>query len=60
MPICVGRTLVTLLQHFVIALLGAGAVGSCGVMVLVAGHAGLVCNGPLDCPGIFQLHGWPC
>ena len=47
------------LQHFVVALLGAGAVGSCEVVVLVAGHAGLVCNWPLGCPGIFQLCGWP-
>ena len=46
-----------LLQHFVVAPLGAGAVSSCEVMVLVAGHASLVCNWPLDCLGIFQLHG---
>ena len=50
----------TPLQHFVVALLGAGAVGSCGVVVLVAGHAGLVCNWLLGCSGIFQLRGWPC
>ena len=48
------------LQHFVVALLGAGAIGSCGVVVLVAGHAGLVCNWPLGCPGILWLRGWPC
>ena len=57
MPIRIGRTLVTPLQHFVIALLGAGAVGSCGVVVLVAGHTGLVCDWPLGCPGIFWSHG---
>ena len=60
MPICVDRTLVTPLQHFVVALLGAGAVGSCGVVVLVAGHAGLVCDWPLGRPRIFWLRGWPC
>ena len=38
MSICVCKTLVTPLQHFVVALLGTGAVGSCGVVVLVAGH----------------------
>ena len=48
------------LQHFVVALLGAEAVSSCGVVVLVAGHADLICNWPLGCPGIFRLHGWPC
>ena len=60
MPICVDRTLVMLLRHFVVALLGAGAIGSCGVVVLVAGHAGLVCNWLLGCPGIFRSRGWPC
>ena len=60
MSICVCKTSVMLLQHFVVALLGAETVGSCGVMVLVAGHVGLVCNWPLGCPGIFWLHSWPC
>ena len=60
MPICVGRTLVMPLQHFVVALLGAGAVSSCEVVVLVAGHASWVYNQPLGRPGIFRLHGWPC
>ena len=60
MPICVCKTFVTPLQHFVVALLGTWAVGSCEVVVLVDGHAGLVCNWPLGCPEIFQLHGWPC
>ena len=50
----------TPLQHFIIALLGVRAVGSCEVVVLVAGHAGLVCNWPLGCLGIFWLRGWPC
>ena len=60
MPTCVGRILVTPLQHFVVAPLGVGAVGSCEVVVLVAGHASLVYNRPLGCLGIFWLHGWPC
>ena len=60
MPICVGKTLLMPLQHFVVAPLGAGAISSCEVMVLVAGHAGLVCNRPLDCSKIFWLRGWPC
>ena len=60
MPICIGRILVTPLRHFVVVPLGAGAVGSCGVVVLVAGHASLVYNRPLGCPGIFRLRGWPC
>ena len=60
MPLCISKTLVMPLQHFVVALLGARAVGSCGVVVLVAGHAGLICNSSLGCPRIFQLRGWPC
>ena len=48
-----------LLQHFVVALLGARVVGSCGVVVLVASHAGLVCNQSLGRPRMFWLHGWP-
>ena len=60
MPICVGKTLVMLLQHFVVAPLGAGAIDSCGMVVLVAGHGGLVCDWLLGCPGIFQLRDWPC
>ena len=48
------------LQHFVVALLGAKTIDSCGVVVLVADHAGLVCNWPLGRPGIFWLRGWPC
>ena len=50
----------TSLRHFVVALLGARAVGSCGVVVLVVGHAGLVCNWPFGRPKIFQLRDWPC
>ena len=50
----------TSLQHFVVASLGARAVGSCGVVVLVAGHASLVCNRLLGCLGIFWSRGWPC
>ena len=50
----------TSLRHFVVAQLSMGAVGSCEVVVLVAGHAGLVCNWLLCCPGIFWLHSWPC
>ena len=57
MPVCVCRTSVTSLQHFVVALLGTGAVGSCGVVVLVAGNAGLVCDQLLGWPGIFRLRG---
>ena len=47
------------LQHFVVVPLSAGAVGSCEVVVLVAGQAGLVCNWPLGCSRIFRLRGWP-
>ena len=53
MPICACKTSVTTLQHFVVAQLGAGAVGSCGVVVLVAGHNDLVYDWPLSRPRIF-------
>ena len=54
-------TFMMLLRHLVVASLGARAVGSCGVMVLVlvAGHAGLVCNWLLGRPKIFRSRSWP-
>ena len=60
MPIHACKTSVTSLQHFVVAQWGMGAVGSCGEVVLVAGHADLVFNWPLGCPGIFRLRSRPC
>ena len=59
MFVCVYKAFVASFQHFLVAWLGAKTVVYYGMMMQVAGHAVLVGNQPLGCPGTLRFFSWP-